>query len=1072
MELSEQIKDSDASLSHLESHNDDCEAPLQDSGLRDIQNMLSARDKGDVSKPSAQYAPATFITAADSSYIVNVTQPHGSNALNFSHSESPADQNCDVDPLVNELKIKRTKNPKNVIFAHVNVNSLKNKFEYFKQILSDGMVDVLCCTETKLDSSYSIQLYSCNDFKCYRRDKTAQSGGMIVFVRSDIPHNRATQYEITDTTCHIENIVIEFSFKKLQLLLFCVYKNPKVPKGKFIDCLSKLYETTVENNKESILLGDINIDMRTNENIVDKQICALYDLKNLIKSPTCHKSEKGSLIDPVIVSNSRKLCSPFNVVCGVSDFHNMVGCVLKYNFPLKKPYRVHYRSYKQFDEVKFRQDVENIPFQVCDMFNDVDDQYWVFSNMYKSVLDDHAPLKTKVIRSDKIPYMTSELMKAMYKRSSYKNVYLKNRCSKNWEAYRKQRNMVTGMRRKAIRDYFQKNCKMSHNQKQFWSTIKPFFSRGQASDSNNIILKENDTVISDTQDVCDTLNDYFINIAKDIGPVEQAADETRNLTECLENYRVHSSVESIQNLVHINAPKFQFEPVTVSEVNTLLKNINCSKPSGHDCIPPKAVKVCHRELAPSVATLINISLAECQFPSDMKKCEITPVFKKNDLMKKENYRPINIIGIFPKIFESVIAKQIETFMNPMFNSHLGAYRKGHGCSQTLTLAVDEWKKALDRNQAVGMILMDLSKAFDAIPHNLLIAKMYAYGFSENACKFLLNYLTQRKQRVKIKDKRSQWNDVMRGIPQGSCLGPLLFNIFINDLFVKVEKSKLFNYADDNTLSYADSSYNTIMEVLVSDSKNAMTWFKENFMQANPSKFQVMFLNPPRNFDPVPKSITIGDCVIEANNQVVLLGISIDNKLNFDLHVSKLCQKAARQLKVLIRFRTLLGEKEKKMLFKTFLLSNFNFCPVVWNFCSKASSKNMERIQERALRFLMADYKSSYSLLLKRSGHQTLHLNRIKHIAIEVFKCVHRLNPCSLNNMFVIKETNRYLRDPSILIVPRYNTIQYGKKTFSYYGSHLWNALPNHLKINMDFTMFKSLLKAWEGPTCCCKICQF
>ena len=126
-----------------------------------------------------------------------------------------------------------------------------------------------------------------------------------------------------------------------------------------------------------------------------------------------------------------------------------------------------------------------------------------------------------------------------------------------------------------------------------------------------------------------------------------------------------------------------------------------------------------------------------------------------------------------------------------------------------------------------MFMMDLSKAFDCIPHEILIAKLHAYGFSRDSLKLIYNYLKERKQRVKINAEYSSWEEILNGVPQGSVLGPLLFNIFINDLFFFVEMSEVCNYADDNSLTVADICIDTIISKVESDVNNLDTWFKNN-----------------------------------------------------------------------------------------------------------------------------------------------------------------------------------------------------------------------------------------------------
>ena len=960
----------------------------------------------------------------------------------------------------------KIKHPTNLAIGHINVNSIRHKFDYLQTVLSKGLIDILCITETKLDDSFSPQLFQCVGFRCYRKDRNAKSGGMLIYVREDIPHNRLTLYEINDPENHIECVVLKIEIKKLSFNLTCLYKNPKVSSKVFIDRVSTMLSKLSAGSDENLILGDVNIDMNVKNNVVESNICDIFCMKNIIKSSTCFKSEKGTLIDPVIVSNTSKFCAPFNISCGVSDWHNIVGCLTKISYEIKKPQKIRYRSYKSFNEPSFKNDISQIPRQVCEVFEDIDDQYWAFNYMYKEVLDEHAPIKERTVVNDKIPYMHSDLRKEMYKRSKLKNSYMKIRTPQTWEKYRKQRNRVTSMRKKAIKSYFSKKCVDAKSPKDFWNCVKPFFATKCGKNGSQIILKENDTIVNDAVDVASVLNDHFVNIAHDIADTQL---DSRDLSTVIHHHRTHSSVISINNEKHCDLT-FEFTEVTQETMIRKLRGIKANKASGCDLIKPSTVKLCAKELAAPLTCVVNNAFRTNSFPNDMKKAEVCPVFKKKDPMCKDNYRPINLVTVFSKIFESIIAEQITDFMSQHLSSKLGAYRKGHGCSQILTLATNSWKWSLDNNLIVGALLMDLSKAFDSIPHDLLVCKLYSYGFSKDACAFMISYLCNRMQRVKIRNVYSEWKPTKRGIPQGSCLGPLLFNIYVNDMFSCIKQSELFNYADDNTLSYSNQDIDVLMETIVNDTKRLMDWFNANFMKVNPDKFQMILMKPKGNGTELPKEMEFENYNIKTSQMVTLLGIKIDNELTFDEHVKHLCQKASRQLKVMYRFKNLLGSREKCILFKTFIISNFNFCPVVWTFCHVSSIRKLEKVQERALRFLTDDMHSEYNVLLRKTNNISLLLSRMKSIAIEVFKSVHNLNPEFLNELFELNKCKYGLRDPFRLIPPKFNTIKYGKQSFSYYGSHIWNSLPNEYKLCVDFNGFKELINKWDGPKCSCCMC--
>ena len=195
--------------------------------------------------------------------------------------------------------------------------------------------------------------------------------------------------------------------------------------------------------------------------------------------------------------------------------------------------------------------------------------------------------------------------------------------------------------------------------------------------------------------------------------------------------------------------------------------------------------------------------------------------------------------------------------------------------------------------------------------------------------------------------------------------------------------------------------------------------------------------------------------INSESSVLLLGLEIDSKLNFDKHISKLCNKSAGQLNALNRLNRYLGFEEKKILINSFIYGNFNYCPLVWHFCSKNSLNKIENIQKRALRFLLNDYESDYKILLKKCNKCTMEVRRLRTLALETFKTLNDLNPAFMKNLFAKREVSKRMKNS--LEIPNWNTVKYVDKSISSLGPHIWNGLPEEIKNENSYVKFKEYL---------------
>ena len=692
-------------------------------------------------------------------------------------------------------------------------------------------------------------------------------GGLMIYVREDIPSK--TVYVSNDNS--FEGIFLEINLRKKKWLLCFSYNPKKILIETHLNNISKVLDANLAKYDQYLLIGDLNSE--TTEPIMS-EFCDTYSLKSLVKEATCFKNpERPTCIDLMLTNSPRSFQNSMVVETGLSDFHKMTVTVLKMFFQKIKPKVIYYRDYKNYSNEVF---IEKIVHYLDSMvFGDIDNTFQSFLNACLGALNSQAPIKQKYIRANQAPFMNKELNKAVMDRSRLRNKYLINRTEENKRAYNKQRNYVVSLVRKSKREYYNNlDIKKIIDNKKFWKTVKPLFS-DKISRNNKIILIENGNILSEEDAVSETLNNFYSNIITNLN-IPEYEDTTTQVNEledpilkAIEKYKNHPSIRAINTKGPFGT--FSFSEINREEVMKEIQSLDTNKASQESDIPIKLIKQNLDLFSVFMHESFNKTMETSKFPSVLKLANITPIFKKGERTDKGNYRPVSILPNLSKIYERCIYKQILSFFDNIFSKYQCGFRKKYGTQHALLLMIEKWRKSLDNGDIFCAVLTDLSKAFDCLPHDLIIAKLKAYGFDEPSLKLMHSYLSGRKQRTKIGNSYSPWEDITHGVPQGSILGPLLFNIFLCDMFFLLHDIEIASYADDTTPYVSANSIEETISILEDISEKLFQWFTSNQMKANEGKCHLLL----RKNSSV--SIKIKDAKVKNSTCEKLLGIQIDNK---------------------------------------------------------------------------------------------------------------------------------------------------------------------------------------------------
>ena len=535
-----------------------------------------------------------------------------------------------------------------------------------------------------------------------------------------------------------------------------------------------------------------------------------------------------------------------------------------------------------------------------------------------------------------------------------------------------------------------------------------------------------------------------------------------SIVNAINKYENHPSIIMIKSK---NNTHFSFTPVEYDDILKKVQKLNTSKASQQSDIPTKILRENDKFFARFFHENINLCLNHDIFPSDLKIADVTPAYKKKSKYSKDNYRPVSILSNMSKIYERCIYDQIEKYFDVILSKYQCGFRKGYSAQHCLISLIEKWKESVDNGGAFGALLTDLSKAFDCLPHDLLIAKLNAYGFDEKALKLIHSYLSNRKQRVKINDSFSSWREILYGVPQGSILGPLLFNIFICDMFYFMENFEIANYADDSTPFSAKSNHKLVLDELETSSSILFKWLRRNYMKANTDKSHILLSGK------IKQAANIDGHQILSENEQTLLGVTIDSNLTFENHINNLCKKASAKLNALARIAGYMDITKRRIIMKSFITSQFGYCPLIWMFHSRRLNNKINLIHERALRITYGDRISTFQELLSKDNSVSIHHRNLQVLATEIFRIRNNMAPEFLNEIFQERTLQYNLRRRNPFHIRRVNSVYNGTESLSFLGPKIWNLVPEEIKTSETVDIFKNKIKKWIPENCPCRLCR-
>lgn len=965
-----------------------------------------------------------------------------------SQSVNELSQDLDLSPITRNMKI-----------ALVNTQSVRNKGDDYMEYVTRSNLDLIMMTETWLhphgDEHTKSELkqagYDFHDIPRVNRD----GGGIALHWSSALNVKSLNNGEFSSFQYGEWKVMHGQKSVVVTLIYHSPYslKNPVTDAAfveEFSDYLDEFMDTY--GHCEILIAGDFNLHVDDEHNSVANTFLDLLDSRNLTNHVNVQTHDAGHTLDLLITKCETELeLTPPTAKYYISD-HCFVESNLQ--FPLAEPCveTVTFRKWKSINETEFMNELDKS--ELCKKSNW--DNLSELESAYRETLTDItnrlAPEVTKKLQvKPRKPWFTSEIKKLRTER---------RRLERKWQ---KTKNENDHLEFKKLRQELRKQVYLA--KKQHYSALIENCA-GNVKDlyvlTNNLTgVKKSNPLPSDVTGVerCNNFAEYFV------GKINQIKTDIKQKMESENEERISGHTSRKPNVIWSD-----FKSKSEDEIKRHVLGMP-SKHCASDPVPTWLIKNCIDKLNGPITRIINLSLQNNCFLSVWKEALITPLIKKpSEGTQYSNYRPVSNLAFISKVVESVVTKELTDYLenNNLLPSNFSAYRKLHSTETALLKVMADALCKADSQYITMLLMLDMSAAFDTVDCDILSDILEnRMGISGNVKQWLLNYMRDRKFRVKAGGSVSDLFNLPCGVPQGSTLGPVLFSIYMSSLFDQLDTYPIekLGYADDTQLychskTSAMDINNTIssMELSVHE---ARTWIMTHELKINDSKTELMLMGTRQQLCKNKEiMVKIGDSVIKPVDKVKNLGVILDSNMTMEKQINQMTSRGYYALYRIKSIRPYLTESATKILVQSLIFSHLDYGNSLLYGAADVHLIKLQRLQNSAVRLVKKLGRFDRITPYMKELHWLPVPYRIRFkICLITFKALNFGKPDYVRNMIEWYEPTRELKSSNSkqLKVPMLKS-ETARKSYYYSAPLLWNELPFHLRSTTDLEYFKKHLK--------------